>query len=125
VGTLTAGQSFRLFGATSASGDFTSIAPSLPGNLAWNFNPTNGTLSVIGPPPPQFTQISMTSNGNFAMSGTGPNGQGFRIVAATNIALPLSNWTAITTGLFGGGVFQFTDLESTNRPARFYRVVTP
>ena len=125
AGTLAAGQSFRLFGATSASGDFTSIAPSLAGNLAWNFNPTNGTLSVIGPPPPQFTQISMTGDGNFTLSGTGPNDQGYRILTATNLALPFSNWTAIVTGVFGGGVFQFTDLESTNRPTRFYNVVTP
>ena len=125
AGTLAAGQSFRVFGATSASGDFASIAPALAGNLAWNFNPTNGTLSVIGSPPPQFTQISMTGNGNFTMSGTGPNGQGFRIFTTTNLALPFSNWPAIVTGIFSGGAFQFTDLESTNCPTRFYRVVAP
>ena len=125
AGTLAAGQSFKLFSATSAIGIFTSITPSLVGNLAWHFNPTNGTLCVVGPPPPQFTQFSMTGNGNFAMSGMGPNGQGYRIFAATNIVLPFSNWTAIVTGVFGGGFFQFTDLESSNRLARFYRVATP
>jgi hypothetical protein len=82
-------------------------------------------LSVVGLPPPQFTQYSVTGDGHFAMSGTGPNGQGYRIFAATNLALPFSNWTAIVTGIFSGGEFQFTDLESTNRPVRFYHVVTP
>ena len=125
AGTLAAGQSFRLFAATSASGDFTSIAPSLAGNLTWDFNPTNGTLSVVGPPPPQFTKISMPGNGNFTISGTGPNGLGYRILSATNIGLPLSNWTAIAAGVFDAGVFQLTNQQSTSRPSLFYRVVTP
>ena len=125
AGTLSAGQSFKLFDAASRSGTFTSITPSLGGNQAWSFNPTNGMLSVVGLPPPQFTQFSMTGDGNFAMRGTGPNGQGYRIFAATNIELPFSNWTAIVTGIFSGGEFQFTDSESTSRPVRFYHVVTP
>ena len=75
--------------------------------------------------PPQITQWGVGSDGNFAMSGTGPAGAGYRILASTNLALPLNNWTAVTSGSFSGGVFDFTDTQATNFPQRFYRVVTP
>ena len=48
------------------------------------------------------------------------------MLASTNLALPLSNWTAM-----GGvteaspGQFQFTDPQATNIPGRFYRLRTP
>jgi autotransporter-associated beta strand protein len=125
AGTLSAGQSFKLFDAGSTGGTFTSIKPSLEGNLAWSFNPTNCVLSVVRLPPPQFMHFSVTGDGSFTLGGIGPNGLGYRIFAVTNIALPFNNWTAVSTGVFGGGAFQFTDREFSNRPARFYHVVTP
>jgi len=45
-GTLASGDSFQIFPATSFTGNFASISPALGGGLAWNFNPTNGVLSV-------------------------------------------------------------------------------
>ena len=49
-GAFTNGQTFQLFSAMGTTGDFTvKNLPVLPGNLAWNWNPTSGTLSV-GPP---------------------------------------------------------------------------
>lgn len=47
------------------------------------------------------------------------------VLAATNLALPFSNWTVVAAGLFNGGVFNFTEPQSTNYPAAFSRVVTP
>ncbi|MCX6893043.1 MAG: autotransporter-associated beta strand repeat-containing protein [Verrucomicrobia bacterium] len=126
AGTLAAGQSWRLFSASNSSGAFSGFSPATLGpNLGWSFNPTNATLSVISLQPPQLTQYSMASNGGFTLSGTGPDGQSYRILAATNLALALSNWSTIATGVFNGGVFQFTDLPSTNQTTRFYDVVTP
>ena len=85
-----------------------------------------GSLQVLGTaPPPQFTGIVPGAGGSFILSGTGPNGAAYRIFAATNLTLPFSNWTALSTGLFGGGVFNFTDTQATNHPQRFYRAVTP
>ena len=125
AGTLAGGQSFRLFNATSSSGNL-SLTPASPGaNLVWSFNPTNGTLSVLSLAPPQFKQFGWSGDGNFTMSGTGPTNAVYRVCATTNLAVPLSNWMAVSTGSFAGGVFSFTDLQATNQNCRFYRVVTP
>jgi len=59
AGTLAGGQSFRLFSAAGFSGNFGSIVPAAPGpGLAWNFNPTNGTLSVLSLGPPQISHFA-------------------------------------------------------------------
>ena len=63
--------------------------------------------------------------GSFTAAGTGPTGQGYRIVATTNLTLPLSNWTAVATGVFSGGVFTFTENQTTNFNNRYYRAITP
>jgi len=63
--------------------------------------------------------------GDFSLSGTGPVGEGYRILATTNLELPLVNWPVVDTGVFTGGVFSFTDTQATNYALRFYRVVTP
>jgi hypothetical protein len=81
--------------------------------------------AAVAGPPPQFTNIVPGAGSSFKLSGTGPAGAGYRILASTNLALPLSNWTAAATGSFSGGVFAFTDTQATNSPQRFYRVVTP
>ncbi|TAK98263.1 MAG: hypothetical protein EPO07_12245 [Verrucomicrobia bacterium] len=50
AGTLTGGETFKLFSASSYSGTFASLTPSSPGaNLVWNTNSlaTDGTLRVI------------------------------------------------------------------------------
>jgi len=75
--------------------------------------------------PPQITNIVQGVSGSFTLSGTGPAGVAYRMLTATNLAMSSSNWTAISTGNFSGGVFNFTDTQATNYPLRFYRVVTP
>jgi autotransporter-associated beta strand protein len=53
-GTLSAGDSFPIFEAGSFAGSFFEILGSPGPLLGWDFNPTNGVLSVVGvePPPP-------------------------------------------------------------------------
>jgi len=126
AGALSGGQSFQLFSASASAGNFSSIQPASPGaNLAWSFSPNSGTLSVLALPPPLITQYGLDQDTDFSLSGTGPSGQPYRILVTTNLALPLSNWTAAATGDFTGGVFTFTDLQTGSHPQRFYRVVTP
>ncbi len=48
-GAFTSGQSFPLFAAAAASGNFSSITPAPGAGLAWDFNPITGILSVVGP----------------------------------------------------------------------------
>jgi hypothetical protein len=124
AGAISAGQSFQIFSAASASGNFNGVIPSPGAGLTWNFNPANGTLSVVSVAPPQIISSSFAGS-SFSISGTGPVGQSYRILAATNIVLPLNNWTPVTTGTFTGGAFSFTDTQTSNYVWRFYRVVTP
>jgi autotransporter-associated beta strand protein len=126
AGSLLAGQSFPLFQATNALGNFASLSPPSPGpGLAWDFDPTNGTLSVCSLAPPQFTSIAPGAGGSFTLSGTGPAGAGYRIFATSELSLPFSNWTVVATGIFSGGAFSFTNTQATNFPQQFYRAVTP
>lgn len=75
--------------------------------------------------PPQFANFGRNAGGSFTVSGTGPTGAVYRILATTDLTLPLSNWTVTVTGSFNGGVFNFIDTQATNHPQRFYRAVTP
>ena len=86
---------------------------------------STGLVAVTVAPPPQFTNYSMGAGGGFTLSGTGPTDAVYRIFAATNLALPFTNWTPVTTGSFSGGVFNYTDPQASNSLFQFYRVVVP
>jgi hypothetical protein len=54
------------------------------------------------------------------------SGADFTALTATNLALPLTNWTVLgSIPEISPGQFQFTDPGATNSPQRFYRVVSP
>jgi hypothetical protein len=64
--------------------------------------------------------------GAFQFSFTNLSGLSFTVLAATNVALPLSNWTVLGAPIEGpSGQYQFTDSQATNTPIRFYRVSSP
>jgi T5SS/PEP-CTERM-associated repeat protein len=125
-GTLTAGDSFKLFNATSYSNSFTSIVPAIPGaGLKWNTaNLTlDGTLGVASNPTPTISQIALANGTNITISATG--GTPFAAVdllSATNITLALSNWLVVGTAAFNGsGEVTVTNSISPEEPQRFYR----
>jgi fibronectin-binding autotransporter adhesin len=130
VGPLTGTESFKLFAAAPGgySGDFFYDLPPLDAPLAWDTSSmaVDGTLRVTGGvEPPEIGTAARTGDGNFQLSGTGPGDAAYRILATTNVALPLADWVQLTSGSFSGGAFAFTDLSATNYPRRFYSVVTP
>jgi hypothetical protein len=110
-------------------GSFASIQlPSLPAGLSWNTNFTaNGTLSISGSviaANPIITRFSITG-GNIIISGTNNTGAGgsYSLLTSTNVALPLTNWTLLTTGTFdGSGNFAVTNAASGNRSFYILRV---
>ncbi|HOX56366.1 MAG TPA: autotransporter-associated beta strand repeat-containing protein [Candidatus Paceibacterota bacterium] len=126
--TLVGGEAFRLFEAASYSGDFASYElPALNSPLSWDTTsvPVDGTLRVAGSNRPQIATATILPDNNFQLSGTGPADQTYWILATSDVAEPLSNWMPLTTNTFTGGVFNWTDLEATNHPRRFYQVVIP
>ena len=69
---------------------------------------------------------SMESNSCFRAQVVGLTGTTFVVLASSNAAQPLSNWTSLTTNSAPSGIVDFTDTNSiaftNNWPQRFYRV---
>ena len=121
-----------------ASGGLTNFSPAkFTVNTNGFRNATTGTFSVstngnslvliyAGPTltmPVLNSSASLTA-GVFNLSFSGPNGQSYRVLETTNITLPLTNWLALTNGVFGTGAVNFADPTATNLQ-RFYRVTSP
>jgi hypothetical protein len=65
-------------------------------------------------------------NGNFQLSFTNAPGLGFEVLASTNIALSVTNWTVLGAPTEGPvGQYQFTDSGAPANQIRFYRVGLP
>jgi alpha-galactosidase len=120
-----AGDSFKLFNAANYLGAFTRVAPAIPGvNLAWNTNSLNdGILGVIARPtaPPQFTGISSRGNAFVFQGSNGVPNWIYEVLASTNLALPISDWTMAATNSFdAAGYFNFTNPANPAMPQTFY-----
>jgi autotransporter-associated beta strand protein len=134
TGTLVGGEVFRLFSANTYAGSFATFElPTIPPPLSWDTThlAVDGTLRVSGKLPNQQMELesatlSAAAGNNFQLSGSSIlTNWTYRVLATTNLATALSNWTQVGSGSFAGGVFSFTDLTSTNFPQRYYRVVAP
>jgi large repetitive protein len=88
--------------------------------------PSTGAVVSISVPVPTTTSLTdprRLTNGAFQFAFTNSVGAIFSVLAATNPALPLTNWTALGgVAEVAPGQFQFTDPQATNTPSRFYRV---
>jgi autotransporter-associated beta strand protein len=124
-GTLAAGDSFMIFSAASFLGSFTNISPVIPDvNLAWNTNNLiNGILNIVASPtPPPLIGAVRTEGGNLEFNATGGVANWpCTILAATNLTLPLNQWTAIATNSFdASGNLSFTNFPGANALPTFY-----
>jgi hypothetical protein len=124
--TLAAGQTFQLFNGASYSGSFASIQlPSLGAGLAWQTNlSASGSISVVSTAPSTPPDINsvLRSGGNLIFSGTnGPAGGTYYVLTSTNLALPLANWTILSTNAFdASGSFSVTNPIVTSGPPGFF-----
>ena len=76
--------------------------------------------------PPLLMNAAVQAGGALSFSFTNVPDAEFTVLAATNVALPLSDWTSIGYASQNPpGQFQFTDPGATNYPQRFYRVKSP
>ena len=126
-GTLTTGDSFKLFNAASYLGAFTNHSPAIPGiNLAWNFNGlTNGIVSIVSSPtpPPRFVQLQFSGTNLVFNAINGVPNWPCLILASTNLVLPLNQWTTVATNSFdGSGRFSLTNSLIGNEKETFYRL---
>jgi N-acetylneuraminic acid mutarotase len=132
---LESGQTVFLSSTNWGTNFFTSLP-------VWNFPPgyalatvfVNGiqssssivNISVPIPTAPKLTGEKKQTNGAFSFAFTNSVGALFGVLAAINLSLPQTNWTAL-----GGvteispGQFQFTDPQATNSGQRFYQIRSP
>jgi autotransporter-associated beta strand protein len=125
---LAAGDSFKLFNATTFAGTFTNFnLPPLATNLMWNTSQVavNGTLSVIAIVPPVLSGAALFGGGGFQLTFSGPAGQTYKILTSTNLALPMTNWTALTNSTFGATPVIFTNRIASDSPAGYFRIASP
>src|SRR5215510_13238753 len=88
--------------------------------LIWPCNtPTRAT-------PPTLQQPVMLPDGAFQFTFTNYPGTTFTVLAGADLSLQFSNWTVLGPAQeVSPGQFQFTDLQATNYPQRFYNVRSP
>ena len=76
---------------------------------------------------PIFNALKL-GDGSFQFNFSNPSGSSYHILASPNSAAPLNTWSNLGNATEippGSGQFQFTDLQATNHPQRFYRVTSP
>jgi hypothetical protein len=125
---LVAGDRFRLFAASAYLGSFSNLSlPPLGPGLGWRNDLTvDGSITVVAVSSPGFSAISRAGT-NVVIAGTNgtPNAP-YAVLAATNVALPLSNWVSLATNQFNaGGGFTFTNSIAPGIPQRFFQLRTP
>lgn len=106
----------------------TFIAPSNSVVIRQNLlNGNNGNLNALVirqlPPAPLLAGITVR-DGHIIIAGTnGTAGAGFRLLGATNLATPASNWTVLSTNqIQADGTFGVTNVPFSNSPQGFYRL---
>ena len=83
------------------------------------------TAYIVVVPKPAISNVKMSA-GSMVLSGMdGISGQQYRILTSTNVALPLSSWTAVSTSAFAAdGSYSYTNSTPTNQ-ASFFILVSP
>jgi fibronectin-binding autotransporter adhesin len=129
-----AGDSFKLFNADSYAGSFAAIEPATPGaGLMWDTSnlAVNGTLRVASTTPLAPPDISTFVYSGFDVtlgSINGPAYGPYRILATTNLALPLASWSVLTTNYFdASGQINppFNALVNPGQPQQFFLLSLP
>jgi len=67
----------------------------------------------------------MLNSGAFQLSCIGPSGQSYEILATSDLTLPPSAWTVVSSGAFSSTNAVFTDPGTANYPGRYYVVKSP
>ena len=82
-------------------------------------------LIVTVLPPPSISSVT-SAGGNVIFSGIGPTNDSYYVLSATNVDLPMTNWSPIATNVFSpSGTFSITNVIDTNTPTEFFRLQLP
>jgi autotransporter-associated beta strand protein len=127
LGGLQAGT-YKLITSGGISGtldgaDLSSAIGAFTGTLQITGNDLELVVTGGGPLTPlAFSGVGPLSGSSFSLTFNGPSGQNYQVLTTTNIALPMTNWTLLTTGTFSGSPVIYTNTNATNAQ-QFYRLV--
>ena len=79
------------------------------------------TNQALVPPTMQGGQVVAKT---FKFSFSGPAGQTYRVLAASDLTAPVNTWTVLTNGTFTADPVVFVDPSAT-LPQRFYNIASP
>jgi len=81
-------------------------------------------LSILPLVTPTFAGQAITVGADgYQLSFSAQEGQTYKVLATSDLTLPVADWTVVTSGTFGAGTVTITD-NSTNTE-RFYLIVSP
>ena len=126
VGTNTLITYTGTIGGSGFAGFNLGSLPTLPTGAAAYLRNTGFAVQLVVAPlvAPVINPAVSQGAGGFNMSFSGVNGQSYRVLASTNLSLPLTNWLVLTNGVFGAGLVNFKDSTMGNNQ-KFYRVSSP
>jgi len=122
----TASSGIQNFSPAKFFVDTSAFSNSYTGTFTFATNGGSLRLTYVGAPlsKPQLFSPMLISNSAFGFSFSGPGGQSYRVLATTNLSLPVSNWWPLSTGIFSTGAVIYTD-PLTNAAQKFFRIGSP
>ena len=126
VGTNTLFTYTGVIGGSGFAGFKLGALPTLPaGTTAYlQINSLAVQLVVMSLAVPVLVGTATYVTGTLSFSFTGVNGQPYRVVTSSDLALPLADWPTVADGIFGSGGVNFSDPAATNAQ-QYYRIVSP
>ena len=117
-------------GSPAANAGDALLAPATDQRGAPRLTGTNLDLGAVqfqaGSAPAVLIGYNFSAPGQFQIQFDGNTGAGYTVLTATNVSLPVTNWTVLGPATqISNGLFQFIDVQPTNAPLRFYRVRQP
>jgi len=127
--------------APSSDQPWLTISGITNGVVSFAFSDSGGTnraahLTVLGQvipvsqsgvvTPPALFGAVLPGDGTFQFAFRNNQGVTFTVLSATNLSLPLTNWTVVGSAAHvSPGLYQFNAPFDSNAPQRFYRVTSP
>ncbi len=133
VGSSASFDTNSIAGSGSAILTVTTSSSTATGNYPLSINAVDGNLTntatinlAVVSNKLRITTISSLGS-NLVLSGTGGLTNGtYHVLATTNVAWPLVNWSVVATGQFdGGGNFSFTNSANSSLQSRFFLLQVP
>ncbi len=120
---LAIGDTFTLFNQPLNNGSSLTLVPP-PGVVLVNNLSVDGSVTVQSAPP-FVTRFSLSGSRLVVNGINGVLGQSFNVLTSTNLALPISDWTAVSTNVFTGANFSITNTVNPRTPQAFYIIKVP